>query len=313
MTLDLMTYRVRRLRWLIAVAMLPPALMLVWLWSRFGAPETWVFALIAGLPLIHAVVYPNAWMETLSVSGTAVSMLLLGSLIDTGLPIDHRVFRLVMLFVFGFFVFLAFVWVTPAVMFAGPNWNFTIRAAARSKLDPAALKAAVTFYPGRDDTVVTCGEPDERGVFPVTLHGQLMDLLEGTEPELGTNVVATVTEDGETATDCDLYCKIEQSDEAVHELISFAEGSETPTVTRYDFRADRNGTVVRYAETGTPLTPFLRLGLFLQDYLADYLEYQIEIAENRTPRSNRSFAVRQFAVDLARLFPDPDDGTPRIG
>ncbi len=309
MAIELLIYRIFRLRRLALAAVLPTLAYLAYLWPHVGGAHGYLFATIALLPLLHLVVYPSAWTETFAVTGAALFMLWLGSMIDPAMSLEFRVVRYGLLALAGSLFFLVLVGLFPSFLFLGPERSYDLRARMASRLPMAELKAAITYYPGREDEFVTCGAAGADGVFPVELQMQEIDALPETTFDFGPDVVTEFADSGAVQPDYDLLCKIDRDRADGVDLVFFTPHEREPSVASYRFREVKGGTIVDYAESGTALTPLLRLGMFLQDFMGDFLQSQIELAEGRTRLANRSFPVRQLIVDVARLFPVMDGPT----
>lgn len=304
MSLRVLGYRAYRLRRLILLAIVPPALVVLALAAMKG-PGAFVFLVLAvGLPLLHALRYPTAWTETLVVSGVLAVLLALAGTIgpDVGLP--GLALRLVGLGLLGFALFLAGTVIAAGLLERGTPRAVLTKASRRSRLPLEEIKPRITLWPGRKDARTTCGAADAEGAFLVTLHHKMSDL----------------SEQGYQDFDIELYAQILEDTETAHEVMSVAvrapdlleteEDEAAPAekpapliaVTRYEFRPLARGTRVTLAERGVDMTPLMALGYWLQDYHADYLTDEIDRAEGRRPRANRSTAQEQMVVDIGRWF-----------
>ena len=322
MTADVLLYRLYRLRRLILVAVLPPALVVVAVASAKGPAALVLLALAVGVPLAHALRYPNVWFETLSVSLVLSVLLALAGAIGPDVGILGLALRLIGLFLLGAVLFLAAVALLPALLAAGPPRPITARARRRTRLSPAEAKARITLHPSREDDRVSCGAPDADGTFAVSIRHSVPSLT-GSEPE---------------PLEILLFAQVLTSTDSVHEVMSVTAGAQPPagpcgqadsgdgqggkndaldddappeiTVTRHVFTPGRRGTLVELAETGPGMTRFLALGFWLQDCLADHLTDEIDRAEGRAPRANRFAPQDQLVADLARALVGPQPVQP---
>ena len=311
MAADVLFYRLYRLRRLILVAALPPALAIGAVAAVTGPAALVLLVLAVGVPLAHVLRYPNAWTETLAVSLVMSVLLPLAGTIggDVGLP--GLALRLAGLGALGGVLFLLASWAVPALLCRGRAREVTARARRRTALPADAAKAAVTLHPGREDGKVSCGQADADGTFPVTIRHRMPGLAAG--EEAGFDVL--------------LYAQVLESNETVHEVMSVEAGPVAPMAgpggpaadgakredaqddepapevcfVRHVFTPGARGTVVEVAETGAEMTPFLAFGFWLQDGMADWLTDEIDRAEGRPPRANRFAGQDQLVVDLVRV------------
>ncbi len=322
MTLRVAMYRLYRLRRLILVSAVP-TLLAVLVVAAFKGPSALALLPIAlGVPLAHLLRYPTAWTETIIVSLVTMAVLLLAGTIGAEVGLPGLALRIAGLALFGVVLFFVLTSRLSEALVAGPTVEHTSRARRWSSLPTDQLKAAITIYPGREDARVTCSAADEDGAFAVTIR-QPMESLCGEEGEtLDIEMFAQVltsTEDvhevmcveASTAQE-DLEAMFEEAgaeleDELRDAIEAYqAEAEDTPPavcVSRHSFMpAKRGGTYVDVAETGAALTRGMRFGFWAQDYFADHLTDEVDRAEGRPPRSNRSTTQSQLIVDIAKLL-----------
>lgn len=308
-----MLYRFYRLRRLIALSLVLPILAVLAV-AAFKGPASFILLTLAiGLPLAHVLRYPNAWTETLTVSLLTAILLALAGTIGPDIGLLGLGLRLLGLALLGAVLFFVLNGPVTALLMSGPVVEMNARARRRTRLSPAEAKAGITLYPGRKDAKVDCGEPDEDGAFPVTIHHK-MPALCGPEETL----------------DVLVYAQIVESGDMVHEVMSVDAGplddeltapdetgepadEETPpaiTVTRHVFTPTKRGTLVDVTEKGGALTRGQALGFWLQDYFADHLTDELDRAEGRPARANRFAPQDQLVGDIARRLVGRTPATP---
>ena len=313
MGIDVFAYRVYRLRRLIAVAVAPPVLVVAAIAALKGPAALVLLALAVGAPLAHALRYPNAWIETLTVSLTVTALLALAGTIGPDLGLWALALRLAGLLALGVALFLAIGAVLPMLLLGGPERPVQARARRRSRLAPAALKAAITLYPGRDDPRVRCSAADADGAFAVCIRHEMPALDPGAPDTAEIRLFAQVLR---STPECHEVMSVE--DDGLAEPEAFDPGAEVGdvlggaglsgqteaepaiTITRHSFAPRRRGTRVEVSERGAVMPRGLALGFWLQDYMADHLTDEIDRAEGRRPRANRAAPHEQLIVDLAR-------------
>lgn len=303
MDIDRLIYRVHRLRRLVVATSVAPVVLAFVAFGGSDALGGLLLVVLALAPLAHALIYPNAWMETVVVSLTVTSVLAFAAFFLTDPALEIGVFGWAALGAFGVFQFLVGMSIVPKLLLRGPRLLRENGATGWSLLDADALRRVITVYPGRNDCVATCGEVDDKGRFAVTLHMQHITASDDKPIDLGAdNVRAEFGEAGDVALEMDLLAEIARSDESVHEVVFGSEEEAKPTVSRHTFETENGGTRVTVSEYGTTLAPGLVAGMFLQDYMADYLTSEIDRAEGRPARANRAEPVNQLVVDIARRF-----------
>ena len=310
MAADVLFYRLYRLRRLILVAALPPALAAGAVAAVKGPAALVLLVPAVGVPLAHALRYPNAWTETLAVSLAMSVLLPLAGTIGGAVGLPGLALRLAGLGALGVVLFLLASRAVPALLRRGRARRITAHARRRTALPLDAAREAVTLHPGREDGKVSCGQADADGTFPVTIRHRMPALAVG--EEAGFDVL--------------LYAQVLESTDTVHEVMSVEAGPVAPTpgpggpdaqggeradaqddepapevcFVRHVFTPGARGTLVEVAETGAEMTPFLAFGFWLQDGMADRLTDEIDRAEGRPPRANRFAGQDQLVVDLAR-------------
>ncbi|QMU57821.1 MAG: hypothetical protein GKR98_06195 [Boseongicola sp.] len=308
MTFEILMYRILRLRRLIVFSSLLPwivALTYIADWGPFGAG---IVAVIALLPVVHLVFYPNAWMETVSVSITSALVLTGGVFIDPAMSSEQIGQRMFGLTILGTILFFMMTVVVGFCTELGPRRTFVLRSSERSSLDIEPLRRAITLYPGRRDDRVDCGEPNAEGIFPITLYLQGISSSNSGDEQITVGDAQTVTEDGIVLPEMDMSGLIAKSNDAVHEVNTFTNDGQDQGLCRHEFSRRGNQTIVEYQEYASGLTWAIRFGMYLQDYLTDYLVSEIDAAEGRSPRALRSEPIHQLVVDIARKWFPPEPG-----
>ncbi|MDJ1008990.1 MAG: hypothetical protein QNJ13_14325 [Paracoccaceae bacterium] len=318
---DVLFYRLLRLRRLIVVALAVP---LATLWAMGALDDPLLFALAVTIPLAHALAYPNAWVESLTVSIVLAPCLALASMIDPGLSAGSIAIRwtsLAILWTIGYFMLLSPL---SVAVNAGPTVGVGGRSRVRSAADAATLRRSITIYPGRTDGRTTCGEADGDGVFEVltvhTIPGISFEMAEDqfdpTEAEAFNTAEERRRKEAGLTDDDTIevrYKAVVQSSGADHhEVFTFEDPAGEVGVTRYDFEPDGDGTLVTIEERGAKLPVGAALGFWLQDFLTDHLVDEVDRAEGRAPRANHAFPQRQMVVDIANLIvPMMAETTPK--
>ncbi|MEL6167967.1 MAG: hypothetical protein AAFR35_04705 [Pseudomonadota bacterium] len=306
MTRAVMFYRFYRLRRLLVAVVVPPALVVLIIAALKGPAAFALLPLALGIPVWHAVRYPTSWLESVAISVTLAIVLAISGTIGPDVGLIGLMLRLVGLGILAFGLFLGLSLVLSDLLVRGPEQEITARATRRSSLDPETLKARITLYPGRADDMVICGSPDGDGMFPITLKHRMSVLSdEDTTLDAAYADDPTVTVGGPEDPgmfDINLFGVVITSDATTHEVMSIEDGGDVPSVTRYLFKPLKRGTRVTIEERGAPMSLGMRIGFWLQDYIADYLTDEVDRAEGREKRANRFQVQDQFLVDLAGLF-----------
>lgn len=306
------SYRLFRLRRLILVALLAP--LAVWaLILALKGPAAFALLPFAVLPvLLHVLRYPNAWMETLAVSGTMAILLALTATIGPEVGLIGLAVRILGLLILGAILLLALTGLITGLIGLGPARGSTTRASRRSSLPADVLFSAITLYPGRQDEKTTCGPADAEGMFEVLLHYDFDDPLCGiaeemvedeplvaVEGELGEEeATAAVPFDGTVR----LWAVVVHQSDGEHHVVSVDPETRETSATITRVVPNRNGTLVTLEERGVPMPPGYRLGFWLQDFIADHLTDEVDRAEGRPPRANRSAPQGMLVSDLAAGF-----------
>ena len=301
--LDILIYRLFRLRRTIVLGMVPSLATLCAITLYTGATDPILLILAIFLPMAHAVSYPNNWTETLAVSLALAVCLALASTMTPGIALDALLLRIAAL-VFLFFV-LFFVLVGPLATLPtlGERTESTVRASLQTHMPADKIRETLTYYPGRNDRKVICGEADADGRFPVTMR-LMFDVLTFEEDKIDDK--AEEKEDFAISLDgvmeCHGHAVINSTGPDHHEVFFFDDEAGSVTVSKYTFEETGAGTRVVLEEAGTPLTQGERFGMWVSDYLADYLTDCIDDAAGRPARANRAFAHSLFVVDLANIL-----------
>ena len=286
--LDLLLYRLFRLRRTIIAGILPCLATVLIVSSRTGQTHELLVLLAIALPTTHVVLYPNNWSETLAVSVSLSLGLGLAATIPADMGGIGLLFRLALLLLLTASAFLLLVVPFSLLAMAGPLREFRGAATRVSRLSADELRAAVTLYPGRQSTRLICGAPDEDGIFPVHMHIRMDPLTFETAkdctPDIEHEIRASIASSGPD-----------------HHHVFFADGDRIGA-TRHTFEAHGAETRVTMWESGGEMALGEHLGMWLTDYLADYLTDEIDRAEQRAPRANRAFAHKQLVVDMANFL-----------
>ncbi|MEO1677393.1 MAG: hypothetical protein AAFU80_04455 [Pseudomonadota bacterium] len=264
-TLGIAFYRLIRLRRLIVFAAVPPVLVLLVLALVKGQAAFYLLPLAVGLPFLHALRFPTAWIETLSVSITLAIALVVAGTVRAGLGLDELALRLLALGALAAVIFVIISLLLPVVLSRGEEVPVIGRASRRVRLTPDEARARLSLYPGRSDGQVTCGDLQEDGVFDVTLH------------PLGTP---------DAAFDLQFYAVILEDAAGTLDIMAVEEETKETTRTRSTFTPARRGTRVDICETGAMMPWGLALGYWLQDHMADSLADEVARAEGRRSRAN---------------------------
>ncbi len=310
-------------------AALPVAV--VWVSAMLTGQASYVLTALAILvPIAHVLRYPNVWAGTMVVSLVLSILLAIVPALAWDLSALGLLWRLTWLAFL--FVALFLLLVAPIMMLTsvGPQRLMTASATRCSHLDPETLGKAITLAPGHQTSRITCGEADDDGRFPVSVIVAEMqtcayeigqcDSAEAADEllrELGHDVDGEVgeAEEGETEALIDAdgmlrheyYAVVRSTEADHHEVFTFestdeAGGFEIVAV-RHEFQPlASGGTRVTITESGGKLAYGDAFGFWLAGFLDDHLTDEIDHAEGRTPRSNRSGLSRQFVVELANLI-----------
>lgn len=315
---DLLLYRLFRTRRVIGLCVLPSLGTVLALGAMAGETYPVLMFLAVLIPVAHAVLYPNCWSETLTVSLVLAVCLGLATLNPPGLPWDSLVMRVLALIILFLVLFLILIVPLDYLATIGPHGFGPHRATATSKLGADEVRKELTFYPGRKDARVTCGEPDEEGRFPVTTrlffqNATCLDEAESAQGEADTAIHRVMELRG--------HAFIHSSGPDHQETFLYEDGGQDIVVMRHTFEALADGgTRIVLEEAGQPMTMGQRFGMWVNDYMADHLTHCIDEAEGRRARANRAFVHRQFVVDIANVLvplmnrvglQEPGDGRTR--
>lgn len=299
--LDILIYRLFRLRRTIVLGMVPSLATVCAITLHTGETDPILLILAIFLPMAHAVSYPNNWTETVTVSLSLSVCLALASTMPPDIALDALVLRIAGL-VFLFFV-LFFVLVSPFATLPtlGARTDTTVRATLQTHMPADKIRKTLTYFPGRNDRKVICGAADADGKFPVTMR-LMFDVLTFEDEDAEDDSMEDFGISREGIMECHGHAIINSTGADHHEVFFFDEETGSVTVSKYTFEETGAGTRVVLEEAGTPLTRGERFGMWVSDYLADYLTDCIDDAEGRPARANRAFAHSQFVVDLANIL-----------
>ncbi|MBY4895194.1 hypothetical protein KUL25_20725 [Rhodobacteraceae bacterium N5(2021)] len=203
----------------------------------------------------------------------------------------------------------------------------------------------MTLYPEREDDKITCGPANEEGIFEVTMHldgptfacamgdeGADFDVdvdvhvedeadIQAAMAEMSAQLQEIGAEDieisfeaappDEGAHDLHLIGIVSHSDATSHDVIVLDENTRETTATRMTFTPKGKGTLVTMEERSAPMARGFALGFWWQDDGTDYLIDEIDRAEERTLRANRSAGQASLLEDIAlRLTSREEPVTP---
>ncbi|KMW57850.1 hypothetical protein AIOL_002818 [Candidatus Rhodobacter oscarellae] len=313
MSLDVLFYRIFRNRRMIVLGVLLPVLVVCLANSMSDHSHPILMGLAILIPAAHAIRYPNVAGETINVSLTLSVCLALAATISPELSLAAVLSRVFWLFVAAFLVFMALTIFMPFLYLFGAETPVATRTVATSKLDPAALRNAITYYPGREDARVTCGPADEKGIFDVETRLLVdkmdfgCDVTDEDQPQededIGPEDARIFNDMREGLLRTQMKAMVFSSSDEHHEVFVIAGEGEEVIAVRHEFQAlKRGGTKVIYQEQGDVVPRQMLLSMWLSDYVADYLTDEIDRAEGRSSRANRAFANSQMIVDIARLM-----------
>ncbi|MEM9795135.1 MAG: hypothetical protein AAF919_01510 [Pseudomonadota bacterium] len=286
MTSRLALYRLFRLRRLIGVASGVPTLLLLFFALFAGWEALLLLPLTIGLPLAHALRYPNEWVETILLSALLVAGIYLTGVIGVFLgPVGKAV---LVLLVVAIAVGL-FIWLSERV----PDWldqgveePLMVTARARSRRPLAELRDKIVLTPGRRDARVTCHQPDDDGLFKVTYHFET--------PTVGGFALMT--------NPVSFKVRQEVDEPECHEVRVVGETGNDVSALRTSFAKTWRGTAITMEEIAEPMTKANAVGFWLMDGLADYLTDELDRAEGRPPRANRFLPRDSLSAEMARWF-----------
>lgn len=298
MPLRVALYRLYRLRRLIALACLIPLSVVALAALVKGHAALALVPLAVLPPLVHALVFPKAWTETIAVSLTVAILVALAATIGSEVGPSGLALRILGLAALWA---LLFCLLTSQVQYLnkwGPPRSMVISASRWSYLDAESLKRAITLRPGRSDGFVTCGEANADGLFEIRFHHRM----------------GVPTTDGVIASDAVMHALVVTDTPEQFELLGIPEGTNDQGCTCWDFRSCQGGTMVTLSEYSFPMSGGLRLGFWLTDYMADYLTDEVDRAEGRPNRANRFQVYDHLIVAIARRFfptpPQPQEPGP---
>lgn len=297
---DILLYRLYRLRRMLVLGIVP-SLATVWAISLYSGQFYPVLAALAVLvPVAHAITYPNNWSETLAVSIVLSVCLALATYNPPELAIRDVFMRAFWLTFLWFVLFLIVINPIATLCNCGPVSDKPFRASKQSRLPAEELRKTLTYYPGREDEKVTCGEADAEGRFPVTIRQVFTPHTYSDDPIPELEEVG-ISPDGLMETHGHAVINFSGPDH--HEVFYFDSENDFVTVCRYSFLdLGPIGTRVVLEEAGTPLTMGQRFGMWVTDFLSDYLTDCIDTAEGRSHRANRAFVHKQLVVDIANII-----------
>ena len=192
------------------------------------------------------------------------------------------------------FLFLVLWWPIQIMSGKGLGKVRSLRAETVSRLSDDALRRSMTFYPGRQDETCECGEVADDGRFPVKTRQKM--IMPKTEKIAQAYAQDGVSESGVLETVG--YAKIDDTGPDQHEVRHFNDAGEHCAGSRFTFTPlEAGGTHVLYEETRW-MTTGEAFGLWVCDFLSDYLTDCVDIAEKQPRRANRGFAHRRLVLDI---------------
>lgn len=273
-TFDQITYRVMRLRRLLAVAIAVP--MVVLLSLSFAQPDVLSAAHaslaalgLAGMLVSHVVFFPNVTLETLalSIAATAlVAMMPVLKIISLWAPVDQQSGALALLI--GFAVALTGVMVAllqivlGGMVYAGPTLKRVLIERQILSCSVATARQQLTLRPASRRGRVLTGPADDKGFFDVA--------------------VAT----GATPDECvRVDAKVLDSDEARHDVMLLTRTGAV-TVTSMSFEKADAGCSVEVRDMPGDFTLGMYLMFWLTDQQADNLTEMTDLIFGRDARAN---------------------------
>ena len=277
-------YRLFRLRRLIGVAaVLPlPALGLALL-SQVPVGG-WMALVWLGFVLLHALRFPNAWLELIALALTL-------AILFVAAPIGGR-FGIHWLLGYPLALALgAVLWLVLSSALHGFErlpWPFEVAPLRKHlRISPEAARAALFLRPNAQIGTYRCGPADKDGNFEVTVGPpepapgfRLSDLefggfdLPAAEPDAGFSFLAKLVHDD----------ALSQEVLAVHKPGSDAQEVQTLIQT---LEPAKGGTAYEKVETGEVMGGLSGLGFWLTDADADELSATLDQAAGRRSRALR--------------------------
>lgn len=276
-----MMYRIARLRRLVALAVLiPVCVMLIGslLDPAFLSPHHATLAALAVAALVagHAVLFPNAPLETISLSISVTALSVVAPVIRqiaAMAPADHgdaALLILVLLSVLVAGVLMAGVqMILSFLVYLGPVVKLRINAAVDVACSPAVARRQFALLPDMRRGRILTGAADDQGFFDVAVASpQIVDPENPSQPWV-VQVAAKV---------------LEQSDD--HHQVMLVLDSGTVTVTSERFVTTRHGCRVEISELPGDFTLGMHLLFWLTDQQVDNLMETADVIEGTPQRVN---------------------------
>lgn len=301
-----MIHRVRRLWKVIVLGMAASVATMVWSAQIHGVDLPFQMILALLIPTLHVLRFPTVWPETVLISLILALCLGLAAMNEPDLTagaILGRITALILMAALVFFVLVAPFWMALTL---GPKWSMRLHGQARSNLDRDALRASMTFFPGNRCEKFICGEADAEGKFAVTVNLPKVDSVEYDIPQDA--VIPTFSDHAPTPkpdpipATAELTAIVHSTGPDHYEVFTFLDDGDISAsrCTFQDF--GDQGCAVEIIENSGALCWGEHFGFWLTGFMKDYLTDEIDRAEGRAPRSNRSQDQRQIVIDLANLI-----------
>lgn len=258
------------------------------------------------LPILHVLRYPGHWSETMNVSLTLCAMILLAGLADRhGHPADPG--SIIIWIPLSWLMFSILTEIYARLLDAGPRKVLTYEETQMSELDAATLYAHMRPKPDTENELVICGPANTDGLFSYSFKHKPVLRYKLTAAQLNKIDKGSAFKEYEQ-----LLCKVSADSPNAFETIFVVPETNETSVATYTFTPQATGTLVTMRECSIPLTWLLRIGIWIEDYMADYLTCRIDLVEGRANRSIRLQSGDMLATDVARFFPqDRDEPDPQ--
>lgn len=289
---DILVYRIVRLRRLIAVTLIPSLLFVLFVVPLDGAALLGALIMVVFCLVAHVVRYARSWLETVNLAVTLCLTLLLYGLLNDH-PAIHHVpgpIRLIAVTVFALVVFLMLGATYGTISQLGKRRSRMVSASRVSALDSEVLRQSLPPRPGQSRRTMDWGDLDTDGFFAFT-------------PKSLVSSSEALPEDDAAISEPMGRTKFLRDEPGLVEVVSIMSDNVTTIANVYRFEPCEAGTYVTFQESSDTLSLIDWFGLWLQDFLTDYLVDELDTLENRSARSNRSQPFRMLVSDIGGLFP----------
>lgn len=290
--LDIMTYRIVRLRRLLAVTLIPSVMFVLVIAPLGGTAPIWASLLISIWLVAHVIRYARTWLETVNLAVTLCLTVLLFGLLNDHPAIQHvpQLIRLGAFAVFAVTVFVMLGMTYGPIVQLGKRQERMFTASWISTLDPDMLRQSLPPRPGQSRRTMNFDDLDADGFFAFRQKASAFS-------------VSTVPDDEAETGQPMGRTKIMRDEPGLVEYVSIMSDNAATIANIYRFEPCEAGTHVTLQESSDILSRIDWIGFWLQDFLTDYLVDELDTLENRPARSNRSQPFRMLASDISRLFP----------